>query len=458
MLRAATATKNLAASDARASSSPGLGYASYVLFVLMVCYTLSFVDRQILSLLVAPIKQDLRISDTQVSLLQGLAFAIFYTALGLPMGRIADTGSRRTLVVWGVVFWSAMTTLCAGARSFWSLFFARMGVGVGEATLAPAAFSLIADYFSKERLGRALSVYSMGIFIGSGLALIVGGSVVDATRRLPSIEVPVFGVIASWRLTFLIVGVPGLIVALWIRTLREPARRNLLLDRQGQPSKLTLGDVLYQIRVRWQSIAGISIGMVFQSMCTYGMSAWMPAFLQRVHGWTPGQAGRTLGWIITCFGCLGMFIGGALTDRWRKQGVREAPLRVAVLSAIGTGALFVPALTTSNVNVTIGLLAPALVCLGLPMGVSYAALQWVLPNQVRGQISALFLLILNLGGLTLGPLLPAVLSDYLFRSEKMIGTALAISIGLASLLMLVTFLSTFRPYRVHSAAIENMSG
>jgi MFS family permease len=453
---AVTATRPSSAPDLRTESAPSLGYASYVLFVLMICYTLSFIDRQILSLLVGPIKRDLGLSDTRVGLLQGLAFALFYGSLGIPIGKIADTRRRTTLITVGVLFWSVMTALCAGARSFGSLFLARMGVGVGEATLAPGAFSLITDYFPKERLARALSVYSMGIFIGSGLALLVGGTVVQATARMPAVDLPILGVVASWRLTFLLVGVPGLLVAAWVATVREPMRRNLLRTADGRAASLTFADVFEQAKIRWQSIIGISVGMVFQSSCTYGLTAWMPAFLQRVHGWSPAEVGRTLGLLIVCFGCLGMYLGGALTDRWRKNGMRDAPLRVGVISAIGAGIFLVLSLTTSNVTATLSLLAPGLIFLGLPMGVSYAALQWILPNQVRGQISAFFLLILNLGGLTLGPLFPALVSDYVFRSEQKIGIALAISIGLSSIVMLVTFLMTCRPYRTHSAALDTL--
>jgi MFS family permease len=453
---AVTATRPSPAPDLRPEAAPSLGYASYVLFVLMICYTLSFIDRQILSLLVGPIKRDLGLSDTRVGLLQGLAFALFYGSLGIPIGKIADTRRRTTLITIGVLFWSVMTALCAGARSFGSLFFARMGVGVGEATLAPGAFSLITDYFAKERLARALSVYSMGIFIGSGLALLVGGTVVQATARMPAVDLPILGVVASWRLTFLLVGVPGLLVAAWVATVREPMRRNVLRTADGRTARLTFGDVFQQVLIRWQSVIGISVGMVFQSSCTYGLTAWMPTFLQRVHGWTPAEVGRTLGLLIVCFGCLGMYLGGALTDRWRKNGMRDAPLRVGIISAIGAGIFLVLSLTASNVTATLSLLAPGLIFLGLPMGVSYAALQWILPNQVRGQISAFFLLILNLGGLTLGPLLPALLSDYVFQSEQKIGIALAIAIGMSSIVMLVTFLMTCRPYRTHSAAMDTL--
>src|SRR5882672_1891382 len=195
-------------------SEPSLRYAWYVVFILMVCYALSFVDRQILSLLVGPMKRDLALSDTRIGLLQGLAFALFYGLMGLPLGRLADTRNRRNVIILGVVLWSFLTGACSAARSFWSLFLARMGVGVGEATLSPSAFSLISDYFPKEKLATAMSVYSMGIFIGSGLANIVGGAVVDAVRELPAVTLPLLGTVAPWRFTFLIVGAPGLVIAL----------------------------------------------------------------------------------------------------------------------------------------------------------------------------------------------------------------------------------------------------
>ena len=293
----------------------------------------------------------------------------------------------------------------------------------------------------------------MGIFIGSGLALLVGGTVVQATTQVPTIDLPVFGTVASWRLTFLIVGLPGLLIAAWVATLREPARRDLLLDREGRPSALTMRQVVEQGRARWQSIIGISIAMVFQSMCAYGILFWTPSVLQRVHGWTPSQAGSRLGVLIVCFGCLGMFAGGALTDRWRKLGIADAPMRVGIISAIGIGVLFTLALTARTSDVMLIWFAPALFFLGLPMGVVYAALQWILPNQVRGQISALFLLILNLGGQTLGPFVPAWISDNVWRSELMIGVSLALSTAMAATLMLLAFLFTCRPYRTDSAAM-----
>jgi MFS family permease len=441
-------------SEAAASSlkstegEPSLRYAWYVVFILMVCYALSFVDRQILSLLVGPMKRDLALSDTRIGLLQGIAFALFYGLMGLPLGRLADTRNRRNVIIVGVVLWSFLTSACSAAKSFWSLFLARMGVGVGEATLSPSAFSLISDYFPKEKLGAALSVYSMGIFIGSGLALIAGGSVVDAVTRMPAVTLPLLGTVAPWRFTFLIVGEPGLAIALLLYTVREPIRRQLMRASNGAPARLQFHEVVLELRMRWRSVMGISVGMVFQSMCTYAFVAWAPAFLQRIHGWSAGQSGRALGLIILVFGCLGMSVGGRLCDHWQKKGVLEAPLRVAVISAIGTGILFAFAMTAKQVDWTMLLLAPALFFLALPIGSSYAAIQLIFPNQVRGQVSALFLLILNLGGLSLGPLLPGLLNDYVFRNEKMIGPSVAITISAASVLMLFTFRAPYRPYRI----------
>ena len=429
--------------------NPGLGYAWYVTGVLTLCYMLSFVDRQILSLLVGPIKRDLAISDTRVGLLQGLAFALFYTLAGLPIGRLVDSRNRRNLVMAGIAVWSMFTSGCSAARSFSSLFLARIGVGVGEATLNPSAFSLIADYFPRERLSTALSVFYLGALMGSGLAFAVGGTIVDAVTKVGIVDLPVLGVTAAWRLTFLAVGAPGLLFALLVATIREPARLNLLRTADGEVARLPVRELVAQVRLRWQSVAGISLGMAFQAMCLYGFVAWAPTFFQRVHGWSPGHAGQVLGLITLVFGCPGMLIGGALADRWQRKGIHDAPLRVALLGATGGGILFALALPTGNLGRTLALLGPALFFTTLPMGTSAAALQLIFPNQLRGFVSALFLFVLNLGGLSLGPLLPGVFTDYLFHDEKMVGASLGLSIAIASALMLTAFLATLGRYREH---------
>ncbi len=414
-----------------------LRYAWYVAIVLMLCNTLSFIDRQILGLLVTPIKQELGLSDTKIGLLQGLAFGIFYTLLGMPMGRIVDRGNRRNLVAAGIFCWTLMTASCAAARGFWTLFLARMGVGVGEATLSPSAFSLLSDYFPRERLGTALSIFSMGVFFGSGSALIVGGLVI--------------GAVGSWRLTFLIVGLPGLLAALLMFTIKEPVRKNLL---GGKARHLSLGEVFEQVKLRWQSVAGICLAFAFQALCNYAQQAWLPTYFVRAHGWQPKQAGLTLGVISLATGLLGAYLGGALCDRWQRGSKADAPLRVGVLATACAGIFFSLALAMPALNFQLALLVAAFFFLAMPIGSSYASLQLILPNQVRGQIGALQVFTLNLFGLMLGPFLPGFFNDYVFRNPQLVGWSLALTVGTASLLSALLFYVTRRPYRRHYAQMH----
>ena len=426
----------------------GLRYAWYVVIVLMVIYTLSFIDRVILSLLVTPIKRDLGISDTQIGLLQGLAFAIFYTLLGFPLGWIADRYSRRNLIAVGVLFWSLMTAVCSLALSFTSLFFARMGVGIGEATLGPSAFSLISDYFPKERLGSALSVYAMGIFIGSGTALIVGGTIVAAVQDMPAATVPVIGTIASWRLTFLIVGLPGLLIGLLAFTVREPLRKSLLRS-EGQVSRLTIAEVVDQLLLRWKSVVRVSLALSAQAMCNYAIIGWAPTYFLRVHNWKLNQTGLVLGVMILTVGIIGMYCGGRLCDHWLQRGIRQAPLKVGVVSTVWAGIFFGLSMSMPNLTWLLILMAPAQFFLAMPVGSSYAALQLIFPNQMRGQVSALLIFTINIGGLMLGPFLPGFLNNYFFDDENMVGYSLTLTVVFASFLSAILFRTSYRSYRKH---------
>ncbi len=439
---------HLEANASGKASNHARRYAWYVTIVLMLCYALSFVDRQILGLLVPQIKADLGVSDTRIGLLQGLSFAMFYAVMGLPLGRIADLTNRRNLIAICITFWSFFTASCAGARSFITLFLARMGVGIGEAGLNPASFSILSDYFSKERLGAALSVFYIGNLLGSSLALIVGGTAVQAVTQRPEVTLPILGTIASWRLTFLIVGIPGLLFALLVFTVREPIRTNVARNASGAV-KMSLRDTFGQMSARWQSIAGISLGFVFQSACNYGFTAWVPTYFQRVHGWSIGETGRALGFVILPLGCLGLYLGGYLSDRWQKRGIADGPLLVAIPSAIGIILFLVPAMLMPTATWSLAMIGPGFFFLVLPMGTSSAALQVIVPNQVRAQVGALYLFILNLGGLTLGPMLPGLFNDYLFKDPQMVGASIALTMAAAGVLMLAIILVTRRPYRAH---------
>ena len=212
---------------------------------------------------------------------------------------------------------------------------------------------------------------------------------------------------------------------------------------------LTVAESFNEIRLRWQSVLGISVGFVFQAACNYGFSAWVPTYFLRVHGWTIGQTGRALGFVILVFGCLGLYIGGWLSERWQKRGLIDAPLLVAIPCAIGILLFLVPAMLMPSAKWSLALIGPGFFCMVLPMGTAGAALQLIFPNQVRAQVSALYLFILNLGGLTLGPLMPGVFADYLFQDPKMIGAGLALTMAVSGVLMLGIILATRRPYRKH---------
>lgn len=428
---------------------PRLGYAWYVVIILTAIYMLSFVDRQILSLLVPQIERDLGIKDSEMGLLTGLAFAVFYTFMGLPLGRMVDSVNRRGLVTVCIVIWSCFTGLCSAAKTYPTLFLTRVGVGVGEAGLGPAAYSLIADYFPRERMGAAISVYYMGLFFGTSLAYLVGGITVQALSHTPLIAVPLLGPIASWRVTFLIVGLPGLAFAVLALTLREPIRKNLRLDSTGRPARASFAEAFHQMGLRWQSVVGISLGMAFQSTCTYSVNAWAPTYFQRVYGWNPAQTGKTLALILIVFACSGMYVGGLVSDRWQKRGVLDARLKTALISAAGILAFLAPSTMMPSVGLTLCFFAPGIFFVAFAMGTAVAALQVIFPNQVRGQVGALFLFVLNLVGLTLGPWLPGFLDDHVFNDPKAVGTSLSITVAIGAVMMLVLLGSTRPAYRRH---------
>ncbi len=421
--------------------------AWYAVFVLTLCYTFSFVDRLILAFLVTPLKHDLHLSDTQIGLLQGLAFAMLYSVLGIPFGLLADRLNRRNLIALGVIAWSLMTSLGSVARTFGTLALARMGVGVGEASLSPAAFSLIADYFPRERLSSAMSVYGMGVQVGAGLALVSGGLIVQAVMHLSPVTLPVLGTLEPWRLTFLLVGSPGILIVLLLATLREPPRRCSPAAAGFPRARPGLSSAVGHLRARWQSAMGISVIMSCQAMSNYAFGSWTPAFLERVHHWPRSRSGLVLGLLTIGCGCVGLYCGGRLSDRWLRAGMSDAPLRVGLISMLGVAVTLVPAMLSPSQGIMVALFVPAVLFLSLPIGCSYAAIQMIFPNEVRGTVSAIMLCVLNFLGLTLGTLLPGLLDDRLFHDEQMLGVSVAITAGIASLGGSATALLTFAHFR-----------
>lgn len=400
-------------------------YTAYLIFILLLAYTFSFIDRQILSLLVEPMKRDLDITDTEMSLLQGLSFALFYTLMGLPLGRVADSKSRRGLIAGSIFLWSIMTAACGLAKSYWSLFFARMGVGVGEAGLSPAAYSLIADSVEKKHLAKAISIYTMGIYLGGGMALIVGGMVIQWAAEFSTISLPLIGEIYAWQAVFLAVGLPGLLLVPFLFTLKEPKRT------KAQAEPVPVGDVVGYFKENKKTVLLHNFGAALASIAGYGALAWVPSYLIRVHGMTGGEVGLAFGLIVLFCGAGGVLTGGAIADRLFKKGQVDAKIRVAmwamILGIFPT--LFYP--IVSDLTIVLVLLAISTFFANFMMGLGPAAIQEVVPSTMRGQFSALYLFIVNLIGLGLGPTLVALSTDYIFGSPEDVGYSLLFVTSLA---------------------------
>jgi MFS family permease len=421
----------------------------------MVAYTLSFVDRFVIALLIAPIKSDLALTDTQIGLLSGIAFAIFYTTLGIPIGRLADRLDRRRIISIGILLWSLLTAACGLARGFWQLFAARVGVGVGEAALSPAAFSLIADSFPTERLGRALSVYSAGVYIGSGLAFIIGGGVIQLVADVPDISLPLIGAIHTWQLTFILVGLPGLLIAAWVFTIREPGRRGLTLGTGGEPGTrgrnlpiaVPIREVLRFIGTRWRAYGAHFLGFALLALAFNAIVIWSPAFLGRVFQVPPSEAGYALGLIIIVFGGTGIVAGGWYADSLGKRGRTDATLRVGIIAALGLTPFALITPLVGDLRLVLALYCPLMFFSSFGFGAAAAALQLITPNEMRGQISAIYLFVINLVGIGLGPFLVGYLTDNAFHDEAAVGRSLAIVAGSAAPLAAVILWAGLPDYR-----------
>ncbi len=410
---------------------PSRLYAWYVVGVLVLAYTFSFIDRQILSLLVPPIRRDLDISDTQMSLLVGFAFAIFYTIMGLPIGRMVDVTHRVRIIAIGIAVWSAMTALCGVAKTYWQLFAFRMGVGVGEAALSPAAYSILSDYFPPSQRATALGVYGMGVYIGAGLALIIGGIVVSAVSGVEHTVLPIVGEVYAWQVVFFVVGLPGLLVALWALTLKEPARRghtNTVVDARGREKlqSVPVSKVVDYMRANSLTLFSHHVGYALCAMMAYGVAAWIPTFFIRTHGWTAGDAGIYYGIVVVVFGTAGVVTGGWMGDRLTNMGYRDGKLRVllyGVLACIPFTAVYP---FVSDPWWALVIIMPSTFFATFCTGAGPAAVQEIMPNQMRGQASAFMIFVVTIIGLGLGPTAIALVTDYVFGNDQMLYASLAI--------------------------------
>jgi MFS family permease len=423
-------------------TSPNLRYAWYVVFVLMLANVSSFIDRQILALLVAPIKRDMHLTDVEISLLMGLSFALFYTLFGIFIGHFADKFNRRNIIVGGITIWSLMTALCGGVHTYAQFFLARMGVGVGEATLAPSAYSIITDYFPKNRLARALSTYSMGVFLGSGLAILIGAALISTLPTSGMVHVPILGDIFPWQMLFIYIGLPGLLIALLITTIKEPIRRDANQVVDAEP---TLQEAFAIIWSKRKAYLLLSIATAFTAFVSYGSSAWIPTYFNRTFGWQMREIGFKYGIVVTIFSTLGVLVGGWVADRYNKQGVLNGKIRVGLMSGIGISlSAFLFLLSDPNM-ILLSIAIPA-VCVSFPFGAAVAGIQELMPNRVRALASSIFLFFVNIIGMGGGPYVVAFFTDAVFHDEKMIKYSIIALYTIGGLATTIFYALALKPY------------
>jgi MFS family permease len=417
----------------------------------MVAFVFSFIDRTILGLMIVPVKADLGLTDTHMGLLTGLAFAIFYTLMGLPLGRLSDRRSRRLIVGVGIFFWSIMTAACGLARSFWQLFLARIGVGVGEAALSPAAYSLIADFFPPHKLGRAVAVYQSGAFFGGGIAFLVGGAVLQVLNTMGPQTFPVVGVLQPWQMAFFIVATPGIFVAFLLRTIQEPPRRGRMAGHDdGVPLREAWAYAFKRRRVFGAHFAGFAMLAIPIS----NVLVWAPTWLVRTFGYTVPEAGLTFGTILLIFSPAGVYTGGWLSDYLRRKGYIDAPMRVGLISALSLIPLSFVTASFGGESVTLAGLCVLVFVAALSPGVAPAALPLVTPNQLRAQVAAVYMLFLNLLTGFFGPTIIGVITDYVFGDESAVGYSILLANVVASPIAALLIWSGLRAYREEAAALQ----
>jgi MFS family permease len=414
-----TAAAPAAPQPAEQAHRPSGLYAWYVVVVLTLAQALSFVDRQVLALLVEPIKHDLHISDTLIGLLYGLTFALFYVAVALPIAWLADRSNRRNIIAASVAFWSVMTTLCGVASTFPQLAAARLGVGAGEAGLSPAAQSILADSFPRERLGAALGLFSTGVSLGGGLALIVGGALYAAAPNIGRTLFPFWPHMAPWRVVMMAVGAPGLLMALLFITVREPPRHG------GQAQPMPFAEALAHVRAHRRAYLGVFGALSLMIFVSNSASAWIPAFLERRFGWSAPQVGARLGPMVLVCGAAGAFAGGWIAVGLRRLGLAQANLWSSLGGFLIAAPLAVIYPLSGRADLALGLIGAMTFAQGLTFGGGYAALQEMTPPRLRARVTAINGLAVNLIGAGLGPLAVALVTDRVLRDTQSIHLAMS---------------------------------
>lgn len=424
---------------------PSAARGWFLVFLLALASVVSQFDRTVINLMVEPLKAEFHLNDTQFGALQGIAFGIFYILACIPIGRLADRYQRRIIIAVALVLWSLFAIGSGLARSYWQLFLTRIGVAAGEASLSPAAFSMLSDQFPPEKLGRPVSGFLMSAPIGQGLAFIGGGSLLTTLSTSDMLSHGPFAGFEPWQVAFIIIAAPGLLLVPIFLLIPEPLRRGT-----SGLEQLPLRAVIAVVHERRHAFTLMFAGFALVSLVSYAFAIWTPALLTRTYGLAPAEIGWGYGPLLIIFGMTGVYAAGWLNDHFSARGYRDAPLRVAIggFAIAGVSGAIAPLMPTANGALT--LLAPTIFFGNFPYPCAAAAIQLITPNRARAQVSALYITVTTLVGLAFGPIIIGAITDYLFSAPQDIRFSLTLIVGLATPLMaglLILALPSYRKLR-----------
>ena len=405
----------------KTSSWPKPIYAWFFTSILLFAYIISFIDRQMINYLVVPIKEDMGLTDFEISFIQGWGFVLAYIIFSIPFGRIVDKVNRVRVLIGGIVIWSVATAACGFSKNSWQLVISRSGVGAGEAALTPASWSIISDLFPVKRRSFPMSIYLMGPYIGQGLSLLFGAQIL----RIYNEPVTLFEsiIVQPWQIIFLIIAVPGIILGLFMFTLKDPHRKEGLIGDKKENESIK--EVFSYIIKNIGAYMPLLIGSAFIIVLLYGLQSWVPTFLHRIHGWEHTRIGDQYGLVALFAGSLGVISGPVFERYLTKLNYNPPIIILCIITSIALTILGpITFLSLGSDIVLIGIFVTSFF-ITFPLALFATSLQNITPNQYRGVVSGLYVFTVNIVGYGLGPMVVAFFTDKVFRNEMAIDLSMA---------------------------------
>lgn len=382
------------------------------MFVLILASLIAFIDRQVVAIVVGPMQEDLGVGDTEIGWLYGV-FALFYAFAAIPIAQMADKKSRKHIIAIGIFLWSLMTIACGLTRNYWQIFLARIGVGIGEATLSPSTTSLIGDYFPRKDVPLALSIFQTGPIIGSGIAFVIGGFVLDIVQQADPMVLPWVGELKPWQQTFIYVGLPGMFLAAFFLLIKEPIRR----PSPVQTDESDMSQLISFYRQHSRTILFHHLGFVSLVLTGYAFVFWSVTFFVRIHGVPAAEASQVFGWIFVIFGPMGPLLIAYIAKRLTDRGQQDANMTAGMIGGIITIPSVLLIQVAPSAFWAYVFYAPALLAVNSPFGIASGSLPVITPPHLRARVAAVYMLT-GAVGMMFGPPLAGAFNEYIFPGAE----------------------------------------